>query len=87
MHECLRENVNSGAEIGSWTYLKKYESERQKEAFAKLVGIDGLNRLYTDYNYPDTLVKTPLVALRTIGLTISNRLTPLKKLFIKEAMN
>lgn len=85
--ECLRENVATGAEIGAWNYLKKYESERQKEVFIKLAGIDGLNRLFTDYNYPSMLVQTPLVALRTIGLTASNRLVPLKKFYIQQAMN
>lgn len=86
LHECLRENVQTGNEIGSWNFLKKYESTRQREAFPKLVGIDALNKLYTDYNYGNTLIKTPLVALRTIGLTISNRVIPLKNFFAQEAM-
>ena len=79
----LRESILNGAEIGTNSYLKKYESLRQKEAFVKCVGVDLLNKLYTDYNYP---IKTPLVALRSIGLTLSNRIAPLKNFYINQAM-
>ena len=79
----LKENILNGAELGTNQYLKKYESTRQKDAFVKCVGIDILNRLYTDYNYP---IKTPLVALRSIGLTLSNRIAPLKNFYINQAM-
>jgi 2-polyprenyl-6-methoxyphenol hydroxylase-like FAD-dependent oxidoreductase len=80
--DSLKENVNAGAEIGSSVYLEKYESRRQREAFPKVVGVDLLNKLYTDANYP---IKFPLVASRTIGLTISNRVVPLKNFFISQA--
>ena len=79
----LRDNVKTGTEIGSSIYLKKYQSERQKEAFVKVLGVDFLNKLYTDESYP---LKTPLVALRTLGLTISNRVEPLKSFFVNQAM-
>jgi len=81
--ETLRENVSNGAEIGTKMYLEQYESRRQKEAFVKAAGIDILNKLYTDYDYP---LKTPLVALRSIGLTVVNRTAPLKSLFKSLAM-
>ena len=84
LKEKLGEGIKEGAEIGSWVHLKRYETERQTQSYAKIVGIDVLNRLYTDLNYP---IKTPLVALRTIGLTISNRIEPLKNFYIKQAMN
>ncbi|CAF0735958.1 unnamed protein product [Brachionus calyciflorus] len=86
LHECLRENVLSGTEIGSWHFLKQYEARRQREVFPKMVGIDALNKLYTDYDYGGAFIKTPLVALRTIGLTISNRVLPLKNIFAQQAM-
>lgn len=82
--ECLRQNVRNGAEIGSPMYLQKYETERQKEVFLKIAGIESLNRLYTDHDY---WVQSPLASLRTVGLTISNRITPLKEFFIQEAMH
>ena len=84
LRSILAETVREGADIGSWVYLKKYETQRQREIYPKLVGIDMLNRLYTDMNYP---LKTPLIALRTFGLTVSNRVEPLKSFYIKEAMN
>jgi len=79
----LRETIRTGTEIGSEIYLKKYQSQRQREAFIKVLGIDFLNKLYTDESYP---FKTPLVALRTLGLTISNRIEPLKKIYMSQAM-
>jgi len=81
--EALRENVANGAEIGATMYLEQYESRRQREAFIKAAGIDILNKLYTDYDYP---FKTPLVALRSIGLTVVNRTGPFKSLFKSMAM-
>jgi ubiquinone biosynthesis monooxygenase Coq6 len=79
----LRETIRTGTEIGSEIYLKKYQSQRQREAFIKVLGIDFLNKLYTDESYP---FKTPLVTLRTLGLTISNRIEPLKKIYMSQAM-
>lgn len=87
LKKCLTENLLSGNEIGSWKFLKDYESRRQKDAFAKIFGIDALNKIYTDYEYSDFPIKNPLVAARTIGLTFSNRTIPLKNFFIKQAIN
>ena len=81
--ESLRENISNGAEVGSAMYLQDYEAKRQKEAFPKALGIDILNKLYTDYDYP---IKTPLIALRSIGLTVSNRIAPLKHFFKTQAI-
>lgn len=83
--EQLRENIRNGAELGTNIYLENYESIRQKEAFVKCTGIDFLNRLYTDNDYP-LPIKTPLVTLRSIGLTLSNRFAPLKDFYKQQAM-
>ena len=74
----------NGAEIGTRSYLKNYEADRQKLAFPKVAGIDIFNKLYTDYDYP---VKGPVIVLRTIAATFSNRIKPLKELYKKVAMN
>lgn len=84
--ESLRESVKNGSDIGSSIYLKKYESKRQSEAYLKIIGIDVLNRLYTHSSYPD-LIQTPLIALRSAGLAISNRVAPLKSFFVNKAMS
>jgi 2-polyprenyl-6-methoxyphenol hydroxylase-like FAD-dependent oxidoreductase len=83
LSKCLEDSVQKGSEIGAKLYLEKYESTRQAEAFVKSIGIDTLNRLYTDFEYP---IRTPLVALRSIGLTLSNRISPLKTFFKEQAM-
>lgn len=86
LKQCLKDNLLSGNEIGSWNFLKDYESRRQRQAFPKMVGIDALNKLYTDYEYGNSLIKTPLVTARTVGLTLSNRVIPVKNFFVKQAM-
>jgi hypothetical protein len=63
--------------------LKKYESQRQIDAYAKVIGVDLLSKLYTDYDYG---IQKPLVALRTIGLSIINRIDPIKDLFKQQAI-
>jgi 2-polyprenyl-6-methoxyphenol hydroxylase-like FAD-dependent oxidoreductase len=82
----LKNACNAGADIGSLIYLKEYETKRQTEAYSKIIGIDLLNKLYTDQNHNEA-VQTAMRTLRSIGLTISNRLKPLKKLYINEAVN
>jgi len=84
LFETLKENVVNGAEIGSKLYLEKYESKRQSEVFFRAMGVDFMNRLYSDYDYPIT---TPIVAARTIGLTVSHRWLPLKNFYYKHALN
>jgi ubiquinone biosynthesis monooxygenase Coq6 len=81
----LRENIKQGGEIGSSIYLKKYESTRQFDVYHKVISIDLLNRLYTDEGY--YRFKVPLAILRTIGLTISNRFSPLKNFYMRQASN
>lgn len=81
--DCLRKNVRDGADMGSLVYLQSYESQRQREVFLKIAGIESLNKMYTDCDY---IFTTPLVLLRTAGLTLSNRVSLLKNFFIQEAM-
>lgn len=51
--------------------LYKYESERQKHNMATMASIDGLYRLYST-------TATPIVLLRSLGLSAVNTLSPLK---------
>ncbi len=82
----LRKNVKHGAELGCQVYLEQYESERLWNGYPKILGIHLLNTLYTTDSIQNTVLQTPLVLLRSLGLTLSNRLTFVKNVFAKEAM-
>lgn len=70
----LAECAYSGAELGSISFLMDYESERQKYNFPTALAIDGLQKLYgTDI--------APVVLLRTLGLQVTNSISPLKVRF------
>ena len=56
---------------GSLTYLVDYERQRQLQSLARLLSIDSLNRLYST-NF------SPIVALRSVGLSFVNEFSPLK---------
>lgn len=56
---------------GDLTYLKQYESRRQRHNVPTMLAIDGLQKLYNT-SFP------PLVALRSVGLQITHAITPLK---------
>jgi hypothetical protein len=84
LFEALRKNIVNGATIGSKYYLDIYGTKRIKEVWFRSMGIDFMNRLYSDYSYP---IKTPIVAARTIGLTVSHRWLPLKNFYYKHALN
>ena len=57
--------------LGSMSYLKNYETARQRKVLPVLATVDGLQRLYsTDF--------TPLVLLRSMGLQATNAMSFLK---------
>ena len=84
LFDALKKNIVNGANIGSNYYLDIYEKKRRGEVWFRSMGIDFMNRLYSDLNYP---IKTPIVAARTIGLTVSHRWLPLKNFYYKHAFN
>lgn len=76
--ETLEKAVLLGADIGDVRELYKYESERQKHNMATMASIDGLYRLYST-------TATPIVLLRSLGLSAVNTLSPLKRYIMKHA--
>jgi 2-polyprenyl-6-methoxyphenol hydroxylase-like FAD-dependent oxidoreductase len=57
--------------VGSLTYLVDYERQRQLQCLTRLLSIDSLNRLYSTKF-------SPIVALRSVGLSFVNEFSPFK---------
>lgn len=77
--ELLSEAAYRGSNLGDLSHLLKYERERLCQNLPVMVGVHGLQRLYgTDFS--------PVVALRSVGLKITNAIPPLKKIFMQQAM-
>jgi len=74
----LEQAVRDGADFSSLTYLVDYERQRQMQCLARLLSIDSLNRLYSTKF-------SPIVAVRSIGLSFVNEFSPFKKFFAKQA--
>ena len=71
--------LNNKKDIGDLKVLRRYERWRRADNRSMLVAMDGLKRLFGSEL---SVVKD----LRNFGLNITNRITPLKNLLMKEAM-
>ncbi|KAL1501144.1 hypothetical protein ABEB36_006528 [Hypothenemus hampei] len=78
LNEVLTKAVYSGGGLNDLSYLKEYESERQKHNLPMMIAVEGLHRL-------TTTTLAPIVLLRGLGLQFSNALVPLKKYLISQA--
>ncbi|PIC28169.1 hypothetical protein B9Z55_020173 [Caenorhabditis nigoni] len=71
LDKILGDAVREGADIGSITYLREYDSAAQKHNLPVMVSVDLLNRIYrTD--------APAIVAARAFGLNAFNSLGPVK---------
>ncbi|XP_052770148.1 ubiquinone biosynthesis monooxygenase COQ6, mitochondrial-like [Mya arenaria] len=78
LSEVITRAASEGSDLGSLTYLKEYETSRQRKVIPVMATVDGLQRLYsTDM--------TPVVMLRSLGLQATNAIKPLKDLIMKRA--
>lgn len=69
-----------GLGLNNLSQLLKYEQERLKHNVPVLLTTHGLQRLYTtDF--------APIVGLRSVGLTVTNALPPVKKFLMNYAMS
>ena len=67
----LAEASKNGAMFGDMMYLTKYETLRQRHNVPTMLAIDALHRLYKG-------TAAPIVLARSLGLQLTNALTPLK---------
>jgi len=67
----LEEAVFTGEDIGSFSCLQQYETERQQKNVPMMAAIDSLHRLYST-TWP------PAVLLRSVGLSAVDSLRPIK---------
>jgi 2-octaprenyl-6-methoxyphenol hydroxylase len=68
-----------GLDIGDESVLLRYQQWRRFDALALVVVTDGLNRLFSN-SLP------PIQLARDIGLAAVNRLPPLKRVLMRDAM-
>jgi 2-octaprenyl-6-methoxyphenol hydroxylase len=68
-----------GLDIGDEILLRRYQRWRRFDALALAAVTDGLNRLFSN-------ALPPIQLARDIGLAAVNRLPPLKRLLMRDAM-
>ena len=71
--------INDKKDIGDLKVLRRYERWRRAENRSMLLAMDGLKRLFGSEL---SIVKD----LRSMGLNLTNKITPLKNLIMKQAM-
>lgn len=77
--DTLASAAYDGLTLNDLDILNKYETTQLRNNVPIMLGIHGLQRLYgTDI--------TPIVLARSLGLQITQTLTPLKKFFMQRAM-
>lgn len=77
--ELLAEALRLGLDIGSPTVLARYERWRRFDNHLMLAATDGLNRLFAND-------LTPLRWARNVGMAAVDRIAPLKRAFVRQAM-
>ena len=77
--EVIVDALNDKKDIGDLKVLRRYERWRRADNRSMLMAMDGLKRLFGSEL---SGVKT----LRSLGLDITNKITPLKNLIMKQAM-
>lgn len=75
----LDEALSKRRDIGGIWALRRYERARRGENLLMLGAMDGFKRLFSNRNLP-------LAALRSAGLVAADRLGPIKKLFMRQAL-
>lgn len=77
--EVTVEALNSKKDIGDLKVLRRYERWRRADNRSMLLAMDGLKRLFGSE-------LSAVKSLRSLGLDITNQITPLKNLIMQQAM-
>jgi 2-octaprenyl-6-methoxyphenol hydroxylase len=77
--EVLVDARRLGLDIGTLAVLTRYEAWRRPDTLSLIVATDGLNRLFSNDVAPVRLA-------RDVGLALVNRLQPVKRRFMRQAM-
>ncbi|KAG7298001.1 hypothetical protein JYU34_018761 [Plutella xylostella] len=77
--EFLGDALYQGLDVAHHSWLEKYESVRQKHNIPTQLAIEAIHRLYS-VDLP------PFVLIRSLGLTLTNALKPVKKLIMDHAV-
>ncbi|XP_055381267.1 ubiquinone biosynthesis monooxygenase COQ6, mitochondrial [Condylostylus longicornis] len=75
----LNDTIYNGSKLGDLHYLVKYEQERLLKNLPIMLGVHGIQNLYST-------TFSPIVLLRSLGLQFTQNMPPLKKLFMERAM-
>jgi len=75
----LDEALTKRRDIGGLWALRRYERARRGDNMLMLGAMDAFKRLFSNRNIP-------LAALRSAGLATADRLTPVKRLFMRHAL-
>jgi 2-octaprenylphenol hydroxylase len=77
--QALDQALHHGRDLGGTWTLRRYERARRGDNLAMLAAMDGFKRLFSNDS-------APLAALRGLGLSLTDRLTPLKNHFMARAL-
>jgi len=77
--DIIAETSSLGLDVGGGNVLKRYEQERRHDNLQMIVVTDFLNRLFSNNIAPIKLA-------RRVGLAAVEKMPPLKKMFMKNAM-
>lgn len=78
LNKVLSDAIYAGSSLGNVSFLRDYESERQKYNVGMMAVVEGMYRLYrTDF--------TPIVLLRSLGLQATDVFYPIKKMMVNQA--
>lgn len=79
LNETVARRADGVEDIGELKMLRRYERWRKGENMLMLAALDGINRLFSNNSMP-------LGLLRRAGLTVANRLSPVKTRFMRRAL-